>query len=237
VKIYLLTLFLITTVLLGKSNKKEDVQKNEKKDVKVQSQKMEKEKNMDAINVIQKKIIQNKNKIELFPAFGMSVNDQFIQSFSFSGGLGFHLQETFSIELFGGYIPKPYYKDAARDLPRDANLMPELSAIKYFADLNFLWSPISGKFSFLDWTILYFEFYLTTGAGYIETTNSSTISANIGIGQKYYLSSWLAFRFEIKDHIYTENYNHIVVPNKNDETSKNITNFVNLYMGISLFFP
>jgi outer membrane beta-barrel protein len=220
-------------MLLGKGNKKEDA----KKDVKVQSQKMEKEKNMDAINVIQKKIIQNKNKVELFPAFGMSLNDQFIQSFSFSGALGFHLQETFSIEIFGGYIPKPYYKDAARDLPRDANLMPELSAVKYLGDLNFHWSTISCKFSFLDWTILYFEFYLTPGVGYMATTNSEVITANIGIGQKYYLSSWLAFRFEIKDHIYTENYDNIVVPNKNDETSKNITNFVNLYMGISLFFP
>ena len=227
-KIYLLTLFLLSGLLLGSSDKKE---------VKVQALKLEKEKHIEAINVIQKKIIQNKNKVELYPAFGMSINDQFIQSFSFSGSLGFHLQETFSIELFGGYIPKPYYKDAARDLPRDAYLMPELSAVKYFADLNFLWSPISGKFSFMDFTILYFEFYVTAGAGYIVTNNTEAFSSNIGIGQKYYLSSWLAFRFEVKDHIYSENYDHIVVPNKKDESSKNITNFVNLYMGISLFFP
>jgi len=233
VKIYLLTLFLITTILLGKSNKNEDL----KKDVKIQSQKMEKEKDINAINVIQKKIIQNKNKVELFPAFGMSINDQFMQTFSFSGGLGFHFEETFSLEIFGGYVPKTYYKDAARDLPRDANLMPELSDIKYFVDLNFLWSPISGKFSFLDWTILYFEFYLTSGAGYIVTNNSETMSFNVGIGQKYYLSSWLAFRFEIKDHIYTENYDHILVPDKKDETSKNVTHFLNFYVGISLFFP
>jgi len=223
----------MTTMLLGKSDKKEST----KKGISVQSQKMEKEKNMDAINVIQKKIIQNKNKVELFPAFGMSLNDNFMQAFSFSGGVGFHLQETFSLEVFGGYIPKTYYKDAARDLPRDANLMPELSDIKYFVDLNFLWSPISGKFSLLDWTILYFEFYLTSGAGYMVTNNSETVSLNIGIGQKYYLSSWLAFRFELKDHIYTENYDNIVVPNKKDESSKNITHFVNFYMGISLFFP
>ena len=232
-RIYLLVLFLVTGMLLAKSNKTDAP----KGDDKIQTQKLEKEKNMDAINVIQKKIIQNKNKVELFPAFGMSLNDPFIQSFSFSGALGFHLQETFSVELFGGYIPNVYYKDAARDLPREANLMPELSPVKYFVDLNFIWSPISGKFSFLDWTILYFEFYVTSGAGYMKTQNSEVVTSNIGIGQKYYLSGWLAFRFEIKDHIYTENYDNILVVDKKNESSKNITNFVNLYMGISLFFP
>ncbi len=233
VRIYLLTLFLITGVLLGKSDKKVI----KLKETKVENQKREVEKNMGAINVIQKKIIQNKNKFELFPAFGMSLNDQFIQSFAVSGGLSFHIQETLSLEIFASYIPKPYYKDTTKELPKDANLMPELSAVKYLVDLNIVLSPISGKFSFLDWTILYFEFYVTAGAGFISTENSNTVSANIGIGQKYYLTSWLAFRFEIKDHIYSENYDNILVPNKKSQKSKNITNFVNFYMGFSLFFP
>jgi len=48
---------------------------------------------------------------------------------------------------------------------------------------------------FIDWTILYFEF--SSGAGYIVTHNGETVSANID-SDKILLSSWLAFRFEIK---------------------------------------
>ncbi len=220
-KTYMILLFFLTGLLYGKSD--------------ISSEKVKKEEHVEAINVLQKKTIINKGKIELFPAFALSVNSPFVYSYSFAGALGYHLQENFYIELFAG-ISKTSYKDAARDLPREANVSPEIAVPKFFTDLNLLWSPISGKFSFLDMSILYFEFYLTSGMGYFVTNNVNAPSFNVGIGQKYYLSDWLAFRFEIKDHIYAENFDNILVPNKKPQTSKPISHFMNVYLGISLFF-
>ncbi|MBN2693666.1 outer membrane beta-barrel domain-containing protein [bacterium] len=199
-------------------------------------QKLEKEEKIDAINVIQKKIIQNKNKVELFPAFGISINDPFLQTFSFAGALGFHFQENFYIELFGG-VSRTIDQASAKELQKESNTAPELAFYEYFGDLNFVWIPISGKFSFLDYSILYFELYLTSGLGYLKTNVTDALSMNIGLGQKYYLSNWLAFRFEIKDHIYTEYYKNIIVSGNEKQTAKVMSHFLNVYMGISLFFP
>ena len=221
VKIYIILLLFLTTLLYGKS--------------KTDSEQRKKEEHVEAINVIQKKIITNKNKVELFPAFALSVNSPFYYTYSFAGGLGYHFQETLYVELFGG-ISKINYKDSAKDLPREANVSPEIAIPKFFADLNLVWAPISGKFSFMNSTILYFEYYISGGMGYIKTNNVGTNSFNFGLGQKYYLSDWLAFRFEIKDHIYAENFDNILVPNKKAQTAKPISHFMNVYLGISLFF-
>lgn len=202
----------------------------------VSTQKMEKEEKVEAINVIQKKIIQNKNKVELFPSFGMSMNDPFLQTFTFAGAVGFHFQENFYIEAFGG-ISQTIDKASAKDLARESNMAPELAFYEYFGDLNFVWIPISGKFSLLDYTILYFELYLTSGMGYMKTNITDAISVNYGIGQKYYLSNWLAFRFELKDHVYNEYYTNIIAKDDKREKSKVLSHFVNVYFGISLFFP
>ena len=220
-KIYIMLLIFMTTFLYGNS--------------KMDSEKSKKEEHIEAINVIQKKIITNKNKIELFPAFALSVNSPFAYTYSFTGGLGYHFQENFYLELFAG-MSKINYKDAAKELPREANVSPEIAIPRFFVDLNGVWIPISGKFSFMSSTILYFEYYLTSGIGYFKTNNVDAPSFNIGGGQKFYLSDWLAFRFEIKDHIYAENFNNILVPNKKPQSAKPISHFLNVYFGISLFF-
>lgn len=241
VKIFFLICFLLQYPLIAnqatqgvKASSKVTGNERQKKRV-IQSRPQE-EQSKGAINVIQRKIIQNKGKIELFPCFGMSLNDPYLQTFSFAVGLGFHFQENFYLELFGG-ISETIVEPATKDLQRESNLAPELSYYNYFADLNFVWIPISGKFSFFDTSILYFEMYLTAGGGYIDTSNSSTWSMNIGVGQKFYLANWLAFRFELKDHIYNELYDNIIVQGDQREKSKNLSHFLNVYLGISLFFP
>jgi outer membrane beta-barrel protein len=98
---------------------------------------------------------------------------------------------------------------------------------------NILWSPIYGKLSLFTDEIVNFDAYLIGGFGMASTETGAKLASNIGIGLRYFVTSWLVIKLEVRDLIYTETLKLDV---QRTEFS-DIQNHVMIGLGVSFFLP
>ena len=60
---------------------------------------------------------------------------------------------------------------------------------------------------------------------------------NAGIGQRFFLSDWLAVRIEVRDHLYLDNLDIADQRSSNVHRRSDIQNYVLLYAGVSFYLP
>jgi outer membrane beta-barrel protein len=98
---------------------------------------------------------------------------------------------------------------------------------------NVMWSPIYGKLAFFTDDIMMFDAYLLGGFGLAQTETGSKFASDIGIGLRYFLTSWMVVKLEVRDLIYTETLRLDVQQTQYSD----IQNHLLLMAGVSFFFP
>lgn len=182
----------------------------------------------DRIKSVQRKVFLKKQRIELFPYFGLDLNDPFFQHLLVGASVSYHLSDSIALEARGGAVIASLKQGAIRLVRQEAGAVLENPPeFKYHADLDFTWAPFYGKISLFGEGILHFDTYLTAGPGIFGTDAGLNPAANIGIGQRYFLTKWLVARIELRDYLFIDSRN-----NRSD-----LQNLLVLGFSVSGFFP
>jgi outer membrane beta-barrel protein len=188
----------------------------------------ERKKLSDRIKSVQRKVFLKKSRVEIFPQFSLDLNDPFFQHFIVGAAVGFHLADSMSVEVRGGATIAKMKQSAIRFVRTETDsLLENPPEFKYHADIDFLWAPFYGKISLFSEAILHFDTYLTAGPGIFGTDAGLNPAANIGIGQRYFITDWLTARVEVR--------NYLFLDNRND--TSDLQNLLVLGFSVSGFFP
>jgi outer membrane beta-barrel protein len=187
-----------------------------------------KKKLSDRIKSVQRKAFVKNQRVEIFPQFALDLNDPFYQHMIVGGAVGFHLADSFSLEARGGVVIGSVEQSAIKFVRVETgSLIEDPPEFKYHFDADALWAPFYGKISLFGEGILHFDTYLTAGAGVFGTDAGVNPAANIGIGQRYFITEWLVARVELR--------NYLFLDNRGD--SADLQNLMVLGFAVSGFFP
>ena len=187
-----------------------------------------KKKLSDRIKSVQRKDFLKRERIEVFPQFGLDLNDPFFQHLIVGVAGAYHVADSLAFELRGGFVVASIEQSAIRFVRRETDsLIENPPEFKYHFDVDALWAPFYGKISLFGEGILHFDTYVTVGAGGFGTDAALNPAANFGIGQRYFINDWLVARVEIRDYIF--------IDNRNGESD--IQNLLILGFAVSGFFP
>jgi len=186
----------------------------------------------DRIKSVQRKVFLKKNRLEIFPFFQMALNDPFFHHFAVGLAAGYHIADSFNIEVRGSYVVGSTETSAVKLIRvTEKAVFDQVPKFKWNGDLNFGWSPIYGKVSLAGEWILHFDTYISLGLGVFghETGGEAAFSpaANVAIGERVFLTEWLTLRLELRDYIFHHEREEIA----------DIQNLLMFGVSLSGFFP
>ncbi|MBW1870728.1 MAG: outer membrane beta-barrel domain-containing protein [Deltaproteobacteria bacterium] len=205
----------------AKKSKKESKSKKETVEVR-----------QDRIKSVQKKPFIKKGRWELTPLFSISLNDAFYQKMGGGAAFSYHIADALGVELQAIYVGT-VQTDMVGFFQQANQALPKVSRLQYYLTANLMWSPFYGKLSLFTDEIIHFDAYLVGGFGLAYTETGSKFATNIGIGLRYFATSWLVIKIEVRDIIYTEK---LTLDVQRTEFS-DVQNHVMLTAGISFFLP
>jgi len=195
------------------------------------------------IAVIQKRYLPKTGRFELYAAGVTNLNDAFFFGNGINLRLGYNFLEKWAVEAMYSYI-----QNSARDvtnelLEQGVTTEGSLSTDNYVG-IDLKWTPIYGKYAYMDEKIIPFDFYFTLGAGMTTPklvsssdgdsappTVESPYTLRLGTGQIFAINKWMAFRWDLANHfVYSKS-------DKNGEKEDQWNNNLFLSIGLSFFFP
>jgi outer membrane beta-barrel protein len=164
----------------------------------------------DKVKAVQRKGFLKRGRFEIAPIFALSVNDAFYQKFGGGLRLAYSLQDTFALAVRGTYYT-PYRTEYVREgkLAFQSQLLS--SQLYRQVMVDGVWSPIYGKASFLEKSIVHFDLYLSAGFGLVWSATSFAprdegphLATDFGGGVRFYPKSWLAFELGLLATLYND---------------------------------
>lgn len=198
----------------------------------------------DRIPAVSGALFLKAGRHELTPIFDLSLADAFRQKLMVGLAYSYHFSEVWAVTGRFSYTVLSHGAGAAKVCPT-----PEQCGAPTAAELNTLpgnltmqgdvgieFSPIYGKVSLIAEKVLHFDVYLTlgggvTGYGLIKNgADASGMSPSLlaGVGQRYFIDSWLAVRLELLDTVYFQ---------PTGKVASQLSNQMMFTVGLSFFFP
>ena len=209
--------------------KKEDVKVKELKDLSRLSPFRE-------VSVIQKKYLPKTERFQFYAAGATTTNTPWFLNYGARLNLAYHFTETLGLELSGMFLSSSE-REVAKEIRENNGLKPEqFIYTKGFYGLDLMWSPIYGKLSHLDGSIVPFDMYFSLGGG-MSNTNSAegnVPTGHLGTGQIFAITKSIAFRWDYSLNIFQ------ATPISGTGTAapaKGAYNDLILSAGFSFFFP
>jgi outer membrane beta-barrel protein len=179
------------------------------------------------VHVLEQRPFLHSLRVEVQPLFGYTVNEVMYEYLQVGGALRFHINEEWS--LGGNY--GHYFSDvtsAFESVQEDFELFPEKSLVKWYAGGEVAWTPLYGKAIVFGSWIMHWNAYITVGGGVTKTASSGVRPTGVfGLGGRVFLTDWLTFNLEVRDHIYSEPFK------AGDELINNVV----LFSGFGIFIP
>lgn len=189
----------------------------------------------DRVKAVQRKGFLRRHRLQLTALFTPSVNDAFYQKFGFGGRLAWYLQDSFAVGVRGAY-----YARVQTSYKRQAALafQSQLLVSQPYGELmgEALWSPIYGKFSWFQRSIVHFDVFLVAGFGAAWSATSMSPrnegphpAGEFGGGVRFYPKDWLALEAGLIATLYPDQTDRAV--------PATIQKVVCASLGVSFFFP
>ncbi len=184
------------------------------------------------IAVIQRKFLPKTKRMEAFGGLGTTVNNAFFLNFGVMARMAFHFSESIGIEGVLMYLTNSQ-RQVTDDLSKSHGIdTNSLVSHEKFYGVDLVWTPIYGKMSLFDDSIVPFDLYMGAGFGITQTNQvKGEPTIHLATGQKFAISKSMAFRWDFSWNFYSATYL--------DKTVEKTGNFDNLFltMGFSFFFP
>ncbi|HEY6098740.1 MAG TPA: outer membrane beta-barrel domain-containing protein [Anaeromyxobacter sp.] len=164
----------------------------------------------DKVKAVQRKGFLKKGRLELAPIFAATVNDAFYQKFGYGLRLAYNLHDAFAVAVRG-----TKYAKLRTDNVREGKLAFQSQLLTSDIDqqvmLGGVWSPVYGKASVLQSSIIHFDLFLQAGFGLVWSATSGPplsqgphVAADFGGGLRFYPKEWLAFELGLLATLYPD---------------------------------
>jgi outer membrane beta-barrel protein len=164
----------------------------------------------DKVKAVQRKGFLKKGRVELAPIFAATVNDAFYQKFGYGLRLAYNLHDAFAIAVRG-----TKYTKLRTDNVREGKIAFQSQLLNSDIDQQLMvggvWSPIYGKASILQSSIVHFDLFLQAGFGAVWSSTSGPplsqgphVAADFGGGLRFYPKEWLAFELGLLATLYPD---------------------------------
>ncbi len=194
------------------------------------------------IGVVQNRLFSKNKKFELSLDVGTLSSDPFLNVYVLSGELGFYFSEYFSLHAMGMKLA-PTYSSAYYTLQNQTGATANTNNPLAFYGGELRASLLYGKLSLIETSILYFEGFLSGGAGVIQTYSGNDFSGLIGIGEGIHVNQFLSFNISYLMMVYNETVlaqSPSVISGVSYSTGQAISNRTNwsgiVRVGFSFFF-
>lgn len=176
------------------------------------------------VRVIRPRYFNKRKRLELGGQLSGIMNEAFIYTFMASGILAYHFTETFGFELQGAFGFN-LDKEDKRVLFDEFQIKTKIFRTLYAVEGNLQYTPIYGKWQLPTGRLVYFDTYVSVGAGLTgidwkysdfctppdlaKNPNADAIKSDqvksyptfmLGLGQRYFLNKDLAVRWDIRSH-------------------------------------
>ena len=205
----------------------------------------------DIVVVVRKPFLKQR-RLEILPQWGITMNDNIIRHYQFSGQLNFFLTDVLAVGLEGQY----YIKDLREPydlVARQARRLPTVNKYNYGAALNFHYVPIYGKFAILDEHIIHWETFFTAGVGFTQSEviprdpafqpfTNFLITPNVGASMRFFVTKFITVNAGIRDYVFVDKFEAVNRTEINGDAAKEnadsaLINNVVFQAGLSFWFP
>ena len=205
----------------------------------------------DIVVVVRKPFLKQR-RLEILPQWGITMNDNIIRHYQFSGQLNFFLTDVLAVGLEGQY----YIKDLREPydlVARQARRLPTVNKYNYGAALNFHYVPIYGKFAILDEHIIHWETFFTAGVGFTQSEviprdpafqpfTNFLITPNVGASMRFFVTKFITVNAGIRDYVFVDKFEAVNRTEINGDAAKenadsSLINNVVFQAGLSFWFP
>lgn len=184
------------------------------------------------IAVLQKKYLPKTERFELFVGGSNLMNDAFFWTYGVSSKLSYHFTEQYAVEASLGVF-EGSDRQVVEDLKTVGVSTTGFVTSRQYYGLDFKWSPVYGKMSYLHRKIIPYEIYFTGGLGMTKTNQDyQEPSLHLGAGQMFAISKSLAVKWDFSYTFFKGRY----LDKQSEEQSQNVNN-VFISVGLSWFFP
>lgn len=157
----------------------------------------------EKLEVVQNRAFPRMKRFELGVAFSGIAADSLLITRTFSGSLGYHFSENFS--LHAEYATASVGPSAALVDGRSLGATFNPSEIRSLAGAEARWSFLYGKLNALG-SPVYLDGFIAGGLGVISTTTGNAGLLSAGVGQQLRPSPWLAINLSGKLYLYQSNF-------------------------------
>lgn len=181
------------------------------------------------VSVIQKRFLPRTGRFQAYVGPSLILNDPWFNVYGGTLRLGYNFLEAWGIE--GGYSFMSTSKtQSLRELDKNNRVTTEnfvYTKSYYNIDLN--WTPLYGKMTWFDQSIVYYDTYFSAGYGGTEIQSGDVQGTlHLGVGQIFSISKKTAFRWDLSWNFFEA---------KQIDSSQGTFNNVFLSAGLSFFFP
>jgi outer membrane beta-barrel protein len=214
----------------------------------------------EEIYAVQQIYALRKNRLEIMPSFGFTLNDPYVSHYNIGAGLNFWITNVLAIGLnMNWYQGLDSESDLNFHVRRSARLAIRPTEYQFGASLNFTYVPFYGKFAMFNRYIFQWDAYIMGGVGLMHTrpipvvdpeyrSFDFTYKVSIGnpaIGFRIFLSKWLTIFAELRTYPYLEKLENLQVAlgqqrqNKDAwlESSSTLVWNVVASVGMTVFIP
>ena len=168
---------------------------------------------------------------ELSPMGGWYAGDLSDGAPMYGGAYTFHFTEDLGLEA--SYLrTREHYEILDAIVDRQQDLVgitgSENNTMQFFMG-HLVWSMAYGKVRWMGGGISRYDFYLSLGGGATVEPSVTGLTGSLGLGTKFYLTEWLALRWDVRDAIHQQKRVALGL--------EKIVNDITITAGLSLFIP
>ncbi|MFZ3231799.1 MAG: outer membrane beta-barrel domain-containing protein [Pseudobdellovibrio sp.] len=179
--------------------------------------------------VIQKNYMPKSERFQISLGGMVLPTDVYYRSFGLNLKLGYHLSETWGVEVFDYYITSSARSEVNDLEAKQATSVQSLVSLKGYYGANLYYSSIYGKTSVFNSKIIPFEIYQSVGVGkVVNQKNEESTAFQFGLGEIFSLTRSTALRTDLTWAFYSTT---------NILGSTQASNSLFLTVSYSIFFP
>lgn len=188
----------------------------------------------DRVKAVQRKHFLKKNRLEVVPSFALSLNDAFYTKVGGGISVNYHLADSLALSFHYTKFGISQTENV-RLAKRELRSLLLSSKLDWNGGVDFIWTPIYGKLAWFN-TIIQYDLFLMTGVGAAWSQTSGDRvgdglhpAVDVGIGQRFTLTDWMAFEFWVKQLLYADR--------PQDRQISEIQKVLTMNVGLSFWLP
>lgn len=211
------------------------------------------------IYAVQQIYALRRQRFELNPYWGFTLNDQFVSHPGPGLAVNYYLTNVLAVGINGTwYGGLNVDSDFNFENRRATRVAVPLNEYQWNGNLNFTYVPVYGKFAGFGDFIFHYDAYIVGGVGAISTRPIPVIDPdnrnfsfepklafNAGVGLRIFLNRWFAATMELRDYAFIETLENLNVAATQQEQldpatwtdEKQLTNHIQAQLGVSVFLP